>query len=371
MGQAMNLLRAWHYVEFLTPYEIKFKNKAADVNYLRELTELPWQSTDKYLDTGKHTYTHQVYVGVFPIREELDFAREHFRETEVRPDIEDHQGKTALAVIEINNDGKYIEDSASISTMPFGLGQLNKGERYKDEWSTLFGKYKEEVKQIASSHLKGSIDYKKLQLFLRELLESSEWSPELINPPFISFTYRHKKDRKSEKEDILNSFFIRDLEIVEKAHKSGESGNALNQYLKGTKGKVDIDENREKIERILSPEHIPLAKWPSKDEYHLSMMQQLAVNSIFMKDTPHNNLYSVNGPPGTGKTTLLKDIMAENVFQRAKRMVKFSDPNKAFTHMKDIQVSEKFKVRVQNIDDSIRGYGMVVASSNNTAVENI
>ena len=42
-------------------------------------------------------------------------------------------------------------------------------------------------------------------------------------------------------------------------------------------------------------------------------------------------LFSVNGPPGTGKTTLLRDIVAEVVVNRAIVMSAFDKPADAFT----------------------------------------
>ena len=55
-------------------------------------------------------------------------------------------------------------------------------------------------------------------------------------------------------------------------------------------------------------------------------MQQIAVN--IAKENP-KDILSVNGPPGTGKTTLLKDIIANNIVERA---AKFCESN----HVNDI-----------------------------------
>lgn len=51
-------------------------------------------------------------------------------------------------------------------------------------------------------------------------------------------------------------------------------------------------------------------------------MQQVAVNLAVgrggsTRKYPANDVMSVNGPPGTGKTTLLKDIVAANVVEKA------------------------------------------------------
>ncbi|NGY80219.1 AAA family ATPase (plasmid) [Bacillus megaterium] len=68
---------------------------------------------------------------------------------------------------------------------------------------------------------------------------------------------------------------------------------------------------------------------------------------------------SVNGPPGTGKTTLLKDIFAQIIVNRATEMAKISDPTEAF------EDSNLF------LKESLTKFKIVIASSNNGAVENI
>ena len=76
------------------------------------------------------------------------------------------------------------------------------------------------------------------------------------------------------------------------------------------------------FEQILQPENYPLGRFPSNTRHALSLMQQVAVNlSIGFDD---NQMRSVNGPPGTGKTTLLKDIFAQLVVQQAYDIAKLS-----------------------------------------------
>ena len=103
-------------------------------------------------------------------------------------------------------------------------------------------------------------------------------------------------------------------------------------------------------------------------------MQSVAVN-VVVNDillTDKLTFSSVNGPPGTGKTTLLKDIFANIFIERAKIMSTFSDPQDAFSS-KPYGFLEIGKTRLyfNELNEKLKGFEIVVASSNNGAVENI
>lgn len=120
----------------------------------------------------------------------------------------------------------------------------------------------------------------------------------------------------------------------------------------------------------------PAGKWPSK--YMPAFMQQLAINLGTHSQNVCGNIFSVNGPPGTGKTTLLKEIIAGNIVERAKRLSEYDDPDDAF-EKKPFYDGERSKNGYSNfhnayydfIDSEVKAYGMLVASCNNAAVENI
>ena len=97
-----------------------------------------------------------------------------------------------------------------------------------------------------------------------------------------------------------------------------------------------------------------MSKYPS------SLMQQVAVNLVVNEK---NDIQTVNGPPGTGKTTLLKDIFAEFIIQQAKEICNLK--NKNISSLSNSKI-EQPQLPVQLADKNI-----VVASSNNGAVRNI
>lgn len=83
-----------------------------------------------------------------------------------------------------------------------------------------------------------------------------------------------------------------------------------------------------------------------------------------------NPLLGVNGPPGTGKSTLLRDVVADQLTRRAEAMCAFDDPKKAFKSAWSKRIRGENQ-ELFSLDLSLRGFEMVVASSNNKAVENI
>lgn len=166
----------------------------------------------------------------------------------------------------------------------------------------------------------------------------------------------------------LHSFFIDDLEKAKKI----ETVN-LNAYLYGNKKeRMNLDSKKDSVnfhphlfEQILQPKNYPLGRFPSNTTYALSLMQQVAVNLSIGFD--NNQMRSVNGPPGTGKTTLLKDIFAQLVVQQAYSIAKLSDH-----FIKGTEKTIYFNhASIGEIPEHIIENNIVVASSNNGAVQNI
>lgn len=164
--------------------------------------------------------------------------------------------------------------------------------------------------------------------------------------------------------DLKSSFFLDDLQLVLrhidtlKDDKVLSYINSLNQDIEH----YDLLKDTKQMRKWYNPKVLPYGRWPSK--FNLSFMQQIAVN--IAKENP-KDVFSVNGPPGTGKTTLLKDIIASNIVERA---AKFCESN----HVNDIFKKVVGRDGISfyyDIPSDIALYGMLVLSSNNKAVENI
>ena len=165
--------------------------------------------------------------------------------------------------------------------------------------------------------------------------------------------------------DLKSSFFLDDLQLVLHHIDTLKDNDKVLSYINSLNKNIehyDLLKDTNQMRKWYNPKVLPYGRWPSK--FNLSFMQQIAVN--IAKENP-TDIFSVNGPPGTGKTTLLKDIIASNIVERA---AKFCESN----HVNDIFKKVVGRDGISfyyDIPSDIALYGMLVLSSNNKAVENI
>ncbi len=176
---------------------------------------------------------------------------------------------------------------------------------------------------------------------------------------------------------VVNSFFLGDLtRVAGEVEKGATIGAALEQYLsldpdeKRRSARVDLRESEQVTLDLLDPRKFPQGKWPTPGHHALSFSQQVALNAALEQLQGGSGLYAVNGPPGTGKTTLLRDLTAAVVVERARRLAELGSPAQAFERF-EAWGSGYEKRRIPIWRDRLRGFELVVASSNNGAVENV
>ncbi|MCH6161570.1 DEAD/DEAH box helicase [Streptomyces marispadix] len=182
---------------------------------------------------------------------------------------------------------------------------------------------------------------------------------------------------------FLNSFYADDLARVANALEKGQSGTALLNYLRAEEDldamrRFDVRRLPETVLEHVQPSSMPAGRWPADDDKPLVLSQQFAVNRIIetLGTEGGRGIYAVNGPPGTGKTTMLRDLIAAVVVQRAERLAVLKSPEDAFTRKPlrwrtEETAGKTFAPTLFPLIPALSGFEIVIASSNNGAVENV
>jgi len=187
----------------------------------------------------------------------------------------------------------------------------------------------------------------------------------------------------------LGSFYINDLEMIKNAVEKERFGKTAyeksilrfiyagedEEYSRGrlniSSGASDKERLKNLFNNCLRISESPFGKWPGGNNPNL--MQQLSVN--LFRNNKYNNtgIFTVNGPPGTGKTTLLKEVIADILTRKALRLVRISEenaycPDNIFENF--IYKDETYYYLKRKYRD-IYDYGILITSGTNNAVENI
>ncbi|HVW60189.1 MAG TPA: hypothetical protein VHC48_09150, partial [Puia sp.] len=164
---------------------------------------------------------------------------------------------------------------------------------------------------------------------------------------------------------FLNSYYLNDLNAL---INSDDIGRPLRTYLSGeVPGRRDLLTPR-MLSEALDPAYQSPGRWPSPPAFGLYSAQQAALHLVMSGLRAEPSLMGINGPPGTGKTTLLREVIADVVTARALRLLK--------SDVKDLFQGKRMEINPMSgyydIDRNVFGTdGIVVTSNNNTAVENI
>lgn len=356
MIEKNKILEAWIMVEHLSEGDINVKDKS--ILTLDDLRGQDFYSLFLYEIEKKKFSPRQkcgivVYFDIFDFQEVFSILREQYC---LKPTDEEIRvgDKFSFALyfdrnLNLQEDMTFFTESAYI--------RYYKKIPYEEEFRDFEVNLKEQL--------------------LQDFAETSKY-PEKFNAAMQKEILRYGLDVKNCRMQILknietestnlHSFFIDDLENAKKIKTDN-----LNAYLYGNKGqRINLDGKKESknynpyvFERILQPRNYPLGRFPSNTAYALSLMQQVVVNLSIGFD--NNQMRSVNGPPGTGKTTLLKDIFAQLVVQQAYDIAKLSD-----YFINGTEETFYFNhASIGVIPPYITENNIVVASSNNGAVQNI
>ena len=435
---AIQILDYWFTMEFLSQNSYEMCTNAADTRRkLREYKKkLAGKQIEAFLDLEKgqslcqtiqdecercqmQTWgTITVYLG--KIKREsciAQIARYIGADMEEMP--EKSYDEIVAASFQIDENGRYLPYSFSLSSIVWAISQLKDKERGRLSDGLSLEEYQNTIYEID----KGFRD------FLENEFESGKAETEEVESETIEALYARLEDeylgtlegeyscgisvcffkdeaaKKAYGENnysgLSRSYFSNDLQMVKKwmeseavyletvDEKTKNRRNGMPQYLldyiNGPGHETEFREKRcdflriseEELEVLLlkklNMKRAPMGKWPSR--YMPALMQQVAINAAADEE---REAFSVNGPPGTGKTTLLKEIIANHIVEKAKRLAAYDDPDTAFEKHKFLHGDKENGKYSRYIpgwyslkDDKLNDYSILVVSSNNAAVENI
>lgn len=325
------------------------------------------KSMSQVLDLKEYMSEQNGYDEIFSrIEEEGKKGVEETAETEY--------GDADEKKYELDETGNYIKKAEYALSKKQIMEQMNRIYEYYIDKS-LWKELDEEWHNTSSDErIKFFLSYR----LFREEKERERYGDEEYNG--LSKTYfsadidmiRNRAKELAESEAPMAQALLDYIYSGYEEYYGEEKGNRID-LLQKEMSDVNADKLKERYLNILNVKNAPQGKWPSR--FMPAFMQQVAINKSINNEGP---IFSVNGPPGTGKTTMLKEIIVHNVVERAKLLAAYSDPADAFFACQFQDGDKKhnaYSKYAQHYyvlkDDRINNYSVLVASCNNAAVANI
>ncbi|HGM6645697.1 TPA: AAA domain-containing protein [Serratia marcescens] len=379
-NDARAILAAWTALEALSPQGYKRPEDMATGDRSRvALLErgVPWGPNARSKPSYKLYF--EVVLGSIALDKATDELVKVFGEDEERsrPDVK----KAAIGSILIDKEGYVLEDKGvAVSSFAWALKpalDLKLGSL--GNWPSVEPRIIEHLDRMVRRH---NEDGEPIPIDLDVVLNAYRWLvsqfgvPEhLVEPPtFAIKVFHHFKAKAPPEPSLLNSFYLEDLGEATKLLETGKAGAGLRRYMGigRPEQKIDVLSPISAVEPFVAPSLMPQARWPSKGGHPLVLLQQAAVNAARAELNDAPGIIGVNGPPGTGKTTLLRDIVVGCILDRATAMCGFNKPQDAFsTTGEKLAFGSNAFLHFYKLHASLKGHEIVVASSNNKAVENV
>jgi hypothetical protein len=403
------ILRFWRAVELFTPRRLQTTGECGRGERICDWNsgdELPWESgRPEEPDaapgmTGqpdgqrgvRSQWRHVIYLGVFALeRVAAELARRFGAEAASSGESEPIAGRACVAAFAATGDGRPLLASFSLASLAWSLGRTRRpGPRparrlagFEDAQGrarrAFAGRHPSQLSHSGEA-VGRPLDAAAIEREAAQALARAGW-PEAradlvalaaIRSSRVAGRGRHPAGGG----DLLNSFFLDDLGRLAEDLGAGRASAALRAYLADPRlidpeRRLDVRGDLPAIRQVLLPRNFPPGRWPSAGHRPLVLSQQLAVNHIVGELAGGAGLVAVNGPPGTGKTTLLRDLIAAAVVRRADALAALPSPESAFAGPAGGWQTGGYRRSIRELCGELRGDEIVVASANNGAVENV
>ena len=362
MNEVKRILNFWKEVNLLTPITVKsiaFKNQGS--LSVKDVLKVPYNRIEDSLLLNNDK-KYEIEIGFGDIKNTYLYEKGNIDKEDF---IDGDGGESFIFVFKIDGDKKYKEESFAISKFTFILLKNLISKSY-DDIEYEIKKFNENIEIDLKSYENYNVEnVKKITSLILKELNIDNLDEKILKKSFYLKLFSLSEEDNNESSFAQMDFYTRDLETIAKADLKDDSLLSNIIYSKENKNRQKIDDNKEFLEEITLPKNMPIGKWPSK--FNPSLMQAAAINICTSKDyTP--NIFSVNGPPGTGKTTLLKEIIADTIVKKAKII---ADLNSTDLEIMKTNTTNSYYRNYYKIPDELKKLGIIVSSNNNSAVENI
>ncbi|UUZ73237.1 hypothetical protein LP415_07980 [Polaromonas sp. P1(28)-8] len=293
------------------------------------------------------------------------------------------QGTRApIAMAIVDKDGMLVGlEAVAVSSFAWGVPVVLRGKmgslgRWPDAEKILCEQLHRRLDRVDRDGNALPLDLKTINDCHIWLQKTLGLHPDHVLPPsFVVRLYHYYKLPGAPDSPLINSFYIGDLVKVRSMVDAGAAPQTIKRYLSMLKPAPSGDLLRDKpgIAELIAPSPFPLARWPSRGGHPLVTLQQAAVNTARTEFLDSKEgILAVNGPRAPARPRY-----CETWWLTASQAVRPSSwssttPETAFIQTgQQIRVGEGAFLRLYGLDPRIKGFELLVASSNNKAVENV
>ncbi|HVS98215.1 MAG TPA: AAA domain-containing protein [Puia sp.] len=386
------ILKFWRSVETFTLPDIPGGKRSDHLALLRPGIPLPWEPGRLPAPRENRQWRHTLYFHVVAKETVIDLLARLTNSNDFREPV---GGNTCLSALTLGPFGKPSARSYSPASFLYGIKLIREKrnpevladwlKKAHEAYLTRFGISVEqpEPPPLTWPQLCKELDH--LQKIAGDALQTN--TPVCCISEQVSLT-------TAADAPFLNSYFVNDLDnLIRHPH---DIGAPLRRFLSAEpplSERIDLLQPANLLQYIQHPP--PPGRWPSDPRHSLYSAQYAALGIALgclgpsahsrqpqvphpspsalhrQAQVPHPSpslLLAINGPPGTGKSTLLREIIANAVVTRARRLL--AGRQTILFETKRRPISDR--CGYYRPDPSIiANDGIVISGNNNGAIENI